>query len=127
MKKRRAAPGISDKVVDNKRGIGLIITVVAAGLLFGVLALTFDLGRIYIAQNELQTYTDAAVLAATPELDGTNEGVTRALTIAESYLIVGFLGHRRYRILRSPLHNSSTGPGWNPPPLRRRAIDLSEL
>ena len=57
MKKRRTAPGISEKAVDNKRGVGLIITVVAAGVLFGILALTFDLGRIYIyiAQNKLQT------------------------------------------------------------------------
>ena len=85
MKKRWAAPGISRNAVDNRRGVGLIITVVAAGVLFGILALTFDLGRIYIAQNELQTFTDAAALAATPELDGTDEGVVRAREIAETY------------------------------------------
>ena len=85
MKNRPAALGSSENIVDKKRGIGLIITVVAAAVLFGILALTFDLGRIYIAQNELQTFTDAAALAATPELDGTDEGVVRARDIAETY------------------------------------------
>ena len=85
MRKYQSAPGSSRQIVDNKRGVGLVITVIAAGVLFGILALTFDLGRIYIAQNELQTFTDAATLAATLELDGTDEGVVRAREVAETY------------------------------------------
>ena len=85
MKHRSVALGSSETVVDKRRGIGLIITVFAAAVLFGILALTFDLGRIYIAQNELQTFTDAAALAATLELDGTEEGVVRARDVAETF------------------------------------------
>jgi uncharacterized membrane protein len=47
-------------------------------ILLAVLGLAFDLGRIYIARNEAQIFTDAAALSAVMSLDGTAAGVTKA-------------------------------------------------
>ncbi len=58
----------------------------AAGLvlLVGVTGLVVDLGRLYIAQNELQAAADAAALAAVYELDGSADGIERAVARVES-------------------------------------------
>ena len=78
MKKHDSRAAVLSNLGDDDRGIGIIMAVITAGVLFGFLGLCFDLGRILIAQNELQTYVDSATLAATLELDGTDEGVDRA-------------------------------------------------
>lgn len=58
----------------------------AAGLVLivGVTGLVVDLGRLYIAQNELQAAADAAALAAVYELDGTPGGIERAVAQVQS-------------------------------------------
>lgn len=62
----------------SESGVAILMTVLSLSLLAGMLALTFDLARIYLAKNELQTFADAATLAATAELDGAEEGLARA-------------------------------------------------
>ena len=52
-------------------------------LLLAVIGLAFDLGRIYIARNEAQVFTDAASMAAAVQLDGTSAGLTRAKAAVE--------------------------------------------
>ena len=47
-------------------------------LLLAVMGLAFDVGRIYIARNEAQVFTDAAAMAAASKLDGTQAGLDRA-------------------------------------------------
>lgn len=47
-------------------------------LLLTVMGLAFDVGRIYIARNEAQVFTDAAAMAAAQKLDGTKAGLDRA-------------------------------------------------
>lgn len=47
-------------------------------LMLACIGLAFDLGRIYIARNEAQIFTDAAALTAAAKLDGTANGVERA-------------------------------------------------
>jgi uncharacterized membrane protein len=47
-------------------------------LLLAVMGLAFDLGRIYIARNEAQVFTDAAAMTAASKLDGTAAGIQRA-------------------------------------------------
>lgn len=44
----------------------------------GVLGMAFDIGRMYIAKSELQSFADAAALAAALRLDGQSTGITRA-------------------------------------------------
>ena len=47
-------------------------------LLLAVIGMAFDLGRVYIARNEAQIFTDAASMAAASQLDGTAAGLARA-------------------------------------------------
>ena len=52
-------------------------------LLLASIGLAFDLGRIYIVRNEGQIFVDAAAMAASAQLDGTSQGLTRARTAVE--------------------------------------------
>jgi hypothetical protein len=61
-----------------QHGFVLIAMSVSMLLLLAVIGLAFDLGRIYIARNEAQVFTDAAAMAAAAKLDGTAAGITRA-------------------------------------------------
>jgi len=56
---------------------------VAIVLLLACIGFAFDFGRIYIARNEAQNYTDAAALTAASRLDGTLESVRKARTAVE--------------------------------------------
>jgi uncharacterized membrane protein len=56
----------------------LIAMAVALLLLVAMMGLAFDVGRIYVARNEAQVFTDAAAMAAAARLDGTPDGVSRA-------------------------------------------------
>ena len=47
-------------------------------LLLAMVGMAFDLGRIYIARNEAQVFTDAAAMTAATKLDGTSDGLQRA-------------------------------------------------
>jgi len=51
---------------------------VAMLLLLATLGMAFDFGRIYIARNEAQVFTDAAALTAAVKLDGTSSGLDSA-------------------------------------------------
>jgi uncharacterized membrane protein len=62
----------------SQRGFVLIAMAVALLLLVAMMGLAFDVGRIYIARNEAQVFTDAAAMAAAAKLDGTSEGLDRA-------------------------------------------------
>lgn len=66
------------------RGFVLLTLAMGLVLLVGVTGLVVDLGRLYIAQNELQAAADAAALAAVYELDGTADGLERAVARVES-------------------------------------------
>jgi Flp pilus assembly protein TadG len=50
--------------------------------MFGMLGLAFDLGRAFVLKNELQIFADAAALAGTRFLDGTQNGLQQAHTYA---------------------------------------------
>ncbi len=62
-------------VSKQRRGFVLIAMSVTMLLLLAVMGLAFDVGRIYIARNEAQVFTDAAAMAAASKLDGTKAGV----------------------------------------------------
>jgi Flp pilus assembly protein TadG len=70
-----------------KASAGFVILTLALTIvmLIGLLGLCFDLSRMYIAKNELQAYSDAATLAATRHLDGTQNGITHARDTAMNY------------------------------------------
>src|SRR5579862_3421484 len=72
--RRRAA----SRHAVSQRGFVLIAMAVVMLLLLAVMGLAFDVGRIYIARNEAQVFTDAAAMAAASKLDGTKAGVQSA-------------------------------------------------
>lgn len=55
---------------------------VAATVMFGMVGLAFDLGRMFIVKNELQTFVDASALAACRLMDGSQTGVQSAHAMA---------------------------------------------
>jgi Flp pilus assembly protein TadG len=65
---------------SQSRRSGFVLVTMAAGALAmtGALGMAFDVGRMYIAKSELQTFADAAALAATLRLNGQASGITRA-------------------------------------------------
>jgi Flp pilus assembly protein TadG len=63
---------------SRERGFVLIAMSISMVLMLAVIGLAFDFGRIYIARNEAQAFTDAASLAAVSHLDGTETGIERA-------------------------------------------------
>ena len=65
-------------VSKQRRGFVLIAMSITMLLLLAVMGLAFDVGRIYIARNEAQVFTDAAAMTAASKLDGTKAGVELA-------------------------------------------------
>src|SRR5882724_8317572 len=54
----------------HRKGFTLIATGFCIASLLGMLGLALDLGRVYIAKNETQSFTDTAAMAAVLKLDG---------------------------------------------------------
>jgi uncharacterized membrane protein len=65
-------------VSKNRRGFVMIAMSITMLLLLAVMGLAFDVGRIYIARNEAQVFTDSAAMTAASKLDGTQAGLDRA-------------------------------------------------
>lgn len=62
----------------HQKGFVLIGMAVGMLLMLATLGMAFDFGRIYIARNEAQVFTDAAALTAAVKLDGTPGGLQQA-------------------------------------------------
>lgn len=65
-----------------EKGFSLLLLATCVTVLLGMLGLTFDLGHMFIIKNELQTYADAAALAAVYYMDGTQTGIQSANAMA---------------------------------------------
>ena len=63
---------------SRQRGFVLIAMSITMLLLLAVMGLAFDLGRVYIARNEAQVFTDAAAMSAASKLDGSSAGIAKA-------------------------------------------------
>jgi Flp pilus assembly protein TadG len=61
-----------------ERGFSVMMIAVCAVVMFGMLGLTTDLGRVYVTKNELQAFADAASVAGALKLDGTADGLKKA-------------------------------------------------
>lgn len=64
----------------SRNGFVLIVTCLSLVVLTGIAGVAVDVGRMYIGKNELQSFADAAAIAAALQLDGTTAGITRAQT-----------------------------------------------
>ena len=67
---------------SDENGTMLIIWGVSFAVLFGIVAMSFDIGRIAVTRTELQAYADSVALAAAGELDGQPGAITRAISAA---------------------------------------------
>lgn len=69
-----------------RRQSGFALVTIAFSLvsLVGTVGLGVDIGRMYIAKSEAQSFADSAALAAALELDGTPQGIARARLAASS-------------------------------------------
>ena len=61
-----------------RRGFVLIAMCATLFLLMAMIGMAFDFGRVYVARNEAQIFTDAAALTAAAKLDGTAAGLDAA-------------------------------------------------
>lgn len=68
----------------SKRGYALLAFGLSVMAVVGMVGLSVDLGRLYIARQEAQAFADAASVAAALELDGTMSGIDRAKTAARA-------------------------------------------
>lgn len=73
----------------DEEGATLVLWAVMFILLFGLVAMSFDVGRVGVTRSELQSYADHVALAAAGELDGQPDSITRA-TLAAERLITDF-------------------------------------
>lgn len=67
-----------------QRGAVAIMFGLSLLVLFGFMALVFDLGRTYVVRTELQNAADAAALAGAKDLNKKLEGVTKAIATAKA-------------------------------------------
>ena len=75
----------------NQRGFSLMLVALGGTVMIGMLGLAFDLGRMFIVKNELQTFVDASAIAACRMMAGSQADIQNAHSIA----IAGPLGSSR--------------------------------
>jgi uncharacterized membrane protein len=102
-----------------RRGFVLIAMSIAMLLLLAMVGLAFDLGRIYIARNEAQVFTDAAAMAAAAKLDGTGQGFERARQAVARLPMKWNLGTKEFTGV--VVEFSSDGTKWERDPKDARA------
>lgn len=82
-----------ERPVHKRRRGNATIVVISFGVLLGFTALALDVGLIRLVDTELQAALDSASLSAVSELDGTDDGITRAhataINIAAQNLVLG--------------------------------------
>lgn len=71
---------------DPEAGSVLVFWGVAIVVLLGMVALSFDIGRISATQSELQSYADNLAVAAAAELDGETDAINRAAAAAATLI-----------------------------------------
>lgn len=84
--------------------------------MIGVLGLAVDIGRLYIARNEMQAYVDAASLSAALELDGTAAGISRATSIVAASTNKWNLGTQSFSGTQVDFSTAAAGP-WETSPI----------
>ncbi|PTX54650.1 putative Flp pilus-assembly TadE/G-like protein [Litoreibacter ponti] len=72
--------------IRHETGSVLSFWAVTFAAFLGLVALSFDFGRLASTQSELQSYADNVALAAAGELNGKSDSITRALSAAETFI-----------------------------------------
>jgi hypothetical protein len=85
---------------QRQRGAVAITFALSLLVLFGFMALVFDLGRTYVVRTELQNAADAAALAGAKDLNQKLSGITQAIATVKA---IGLQNNTRFSF------NGSTG------------------
>ncbi|HWR54765.1 MAG TPA: pilus assembly protein TadG-related protein [Bryobacteraceae bacterium] len=75
-----------ERLQRRRRGFVVIAFTLSAVFLLGVTGLAFDVGRMYVARSEAQSFVDSAALQGALQMDGTKEGLAAAVSVAQSNL-----------------------------------------
>lgn len=67
-------------------GAILVFWAMSLVVILGIVAWSFDLGRLATTQSELQSYADHVALAAAGELDGRSDAISRATSAAQNLI-----------------------------------------
>jgi len=84
LQERRPRRGGAVAFGRDDRGAILVMFAVSTGLIFGFLALVWDIGRTVSTATELQSFADHLALAAAGELDGEAGAITDAAAVVTS-------------------------------------------
>ncbi|GGL58169.1 TadE/TadG family type IV pilus assembly protein [Wenxinia marina] len=71
---------------SEERGSTLVFVGIALALFLGLVAMSFDLGRVAVTQTDLASYADSVALAAAAELDGGTDAIARATAAADGMI-----------------------------------------
>jgi uncharacterized membrane protein len=110
---------------SRRKGFVLIAMSVAMLLMLAVLGLAFDFGRIYIARNEGQVFTDAAAMTAVTKLDGTEAGVQKAREAVAKLPIRWNLGTQSFTGV--VIEFSDDGDQWDASPRQFAALAYARV
>jgi Flp pilus assembly protein TadG len=94
-------------------------------LLLAMVGIAFDIGRIYIARNETQVFTDSAALTAAVKLDGTAAGLERARDAVARIPMRWNLGTERFTGV--VVEFSSDGKNWESDPRDASAVGMARV
>ncbi|HOQ45367.1 MAG TPA: Tad domain-containing protein [Bryobacteraceae bacterium] len=102
-----------------KGGFVMIALALSIFFLLGVVGLAVDLGRMYVVKNESQSFCDSAALFAAKELDGTADGIAKAVNkvtwVAQdpNGPMKGFeFGTRQFQNIITEFATNWNGPTW---------------
>jgi uncharacterized membrane protein len=94
-------------------------------LLLAMVGMAFDLGRIYIARNEAQVFTDSAAMTAATKLDGTSAGLTRARDAVAKLPMRWNLGTQPFTGV--VIEFSAGGSRWETDPKVPSAVNMARV
>jgi uncharacterized membrane protein len=109
-------------MVSKQKGFVLIAMSVTMLLLLAVMGMAFDVGRIYIARNEAQVFTDAAAMAAASKINGTKAGLDQARDAVAHVPMRWNLGTQEFKGV--VVEFSADGEKWEKDP--RDAASMTE-
>jgi uncharacterized membrane protein len=111
-----------------ERGFVLIAMSVTMLVLLAVMGLAFDLGRVYIARNEAQIFTDAAAMTAAKNLDGTSAGIAKAREAATKLPMRWNLGTKEFTGVVIEFGQTADGDAvWEREPKDPAAVTMARV
>src|SRR5207302_1736645 len=109
----------------SQRGFVVIAVTLSILFLLGVAGLAVDIGRMYIAKSEAQSFCDAAAISAAVKLDGTVDGITAAQTaVTNSFQLPWNFGLDKITTPQVEFATTAAGP-WSATPASPIGITLA--